>query len=359
MTLDLYHNILLKSNIKLNAAQEEILNLLANLNNKINLEENKKSFSITKAVLKKQQAIKGLYLYGSFGTGKSMLMNLFFDNLLIKEKYKVHFHNFMLEMHEYMHKLKKTNKNDPLLHAAKFIASKYKILYIDELEVTDIADAMIVGKLFRELINHNIILIFTSNFAPNELYKDGLQRDSFLPFIQLMEEKLDIVKLRSDYDYRKNKLKSLETRYYIYQELMDSQKFIYDSFLKLSNNSTPKNLVLNVNSHELLCPITSIDTAVFSFDQLCRSPLSVADYRAICERFDSIIVSEIPKLSSDEHNEAKRFMNLVDTIYEFDKFLICSSTVEIDSIYTQGKWSYEFKRTISRLHEMQSEAYSN
>ncbi len=360
MIKEAYNNLLLKDNIKLSHAQEEILSILADLHNHINLDQSKTKRLLSKMILKKEPILKGLYIYGSFGTGKSMLVNLFFDNLKLTEKYKVHFHRFMLEIHQYLHKLKNSKSNkkiDPLLFAAKYIAKKYKVLYIDELEITDIADAMIVGKLFREMVNLGVILIFTSNFAPNELYKDGLQRDSFIPFISLMEEKLNIVKINSTHDYRKDKLKSVETTYYLYNEEMDSQKFVFDSFLKLTNNATPKNLLLDINSHELLCPITGMDCAVFTFNQLCRSPLSAADYIAICERFNVIILAEIPQLSDEEHNEAKRLITLIDTIYDFKKILICSATVPIDLIYTKGKWSYEFKRTASRLHEMQSQEY--
>lgn len=362
MTLALYHSLLIKNNIKLNPAQEEVLEKLADLNNRINLDENKTNKLLTKIKIRKQPSTKGIYLYGAFGTGKSMLVSLFFENLLISKKHRVHFYSFMSEIHDYLNKLKTSNKHkklsDPLVHAAKYISSQFKLIYIDELQITDIADAMIVGKLFRELIKLKVIVIFTSNFSPNDLYKDGLQREAFLPFIELMEENLEIIKISSDFDYRQNKLKSIEKAYYIYEEVMDSQKFIYDCYLRLSNYSTPKNLVLNINSHELLCPVTSFDCAVFSFNQLCRAPLSSADYSAICDRFNTILISEIPKLSPEEHNEAKRFIALIDTIYEFKKIAICSAEVDIDHIYTEGKWSFEFKRTISRLHEMQSEEYS-
>lgn len=364
MNLNYYTESLLKDNIKLSEAQVEILEAFVHLNNEINIYlDNSKSF-ISSIISKNNPAPKGIYLYGGFGTGKSMLMDLFFDNLALKKKYKIHFHAFMLEIHSYLKKLRSSPKKqkkdiDYLKYAANYIAEQYQILCIDELEISDIADAMIVGKLFRELIEKKVVIIITSNFAPSDLYKDGLQRESFVPFIKILEENSQIIKLKSNFDYRKNKLKSIETTYYIYKEQMDSQKFIFDSFLKLTNNASPKNKLLNINSHELICPITGLDCAIFSFDQLCRSPMSTADYIMICQEFETILISEIPELSKDEHNEAKRFINLIDTIYEFKKLLICSAQTDIESIYKSGKWHYEFLRTISRLHEMQSEEYQN
>lgn len=355
--LDHYHKVLNENNIKPSQAQEEILKALGKLNQEINTHL-KKEKGIIKSLLSKTIPPKGFYLHGAVGTGKSVIVDLFFESLDTDKKQKIHFHSFMLEIHHHLHKLKNTRKDlDVLKYIAKYIKEKYTILYIDELYISDIADAMIVGKLFRELINQNVIIIITSNFAPEELYKDGLQRGSFMPFIELIMDKMQVVKMDSDYDYRTSKLKSVEATYYVYKETIDSQKFILDSFKKLSNDIPPKNYLLDCDGRELICPITALDCAVFSFDQLCRSPLSSVDYIAICEKFNVIILSEIPELSSDEHNEARRFTKLIDTIYEFKLLLICSSEVEIDSIYKKGKWDYEFTRTASRLHEMQSDDY--
>jgi cell division protein ZapE len=309
--------------------------------------------------LSKSVSINGIYIYGSFGTGKSMLMDLFYDNLETKKKQKVHFNAFMLEVHEYLHKMKTSkNKNiDFLVNVADYLAKQYKVLCIDELQIDDIADAMIVGKLFRELLKKQVILVITSNFAPDELYPDGLQRDSFLPFVDLMKEKMKILKMNHNHDFRINKLKSVETVYFLYQEAMDSQRFILDSFAKLTNNSEPVNMLLNIDGREILCPITAQDCCVFTFDQLCCAPLASSDYIAICQEFNVIIIAEIPELTSENHNEAKRFISLIDTAYDLRKILICSAKTDIESIYKAGKWHYEFKRTISRLHEMQSQEY--
>lgn len=355
--LDLYHKALNENNIKPSQAQEQILKALGKLHQQVT-SYIKKEQNILNSLLPKKIAPEGLYLYGAVGTGKSVIVDLFFESLNINKKHKIHFHSFMLEIHHHLYNLKDTKKNiDVLKYIARYIKEKYTILYIDELYISDIADAMIVGKLFRELIAHNVVIIITSNFAPEELYKDGLQRGSFVPFIELMMSKMQVIKMDSAHDYRTGKLKSVEATYYVYKEVIDSQKFILDSFKKLSNDIPPKNYLLDCDGRELICPITALDCAVFSFDQLCRAPLSSVDYIAICEKFNVIILSEIPELSPDEHNEARRFTKLIDSIYEFKLLLICSSEVEINSIYKKGKWDYEFTRTASRLHEMQSDDY--
>ena len=350
-----YNELLAQNNIYLSQHQEEILKALADLDYQIKQQKTNKLTSL----ISKPKSIPGLYIYGSIGTGKSMLMDLFFDNLSIKQKQKIHFHSFMLEVHDYLHNLKKTRSNitDPLKNVAQYIASQYKVLCIDELQIDDIADAMVVGKLFRELIDQDIVIVITSNCAPYQLYKDGLQRESFLPFVEIIESHMQVLQMQDVNDYRKLKMRSLETVYYIYEHEIDSQRFIIDSFLKLSNNATPVNKLLNIDGRELLCPVTAQDCAVFSFEQLCCAPLASVDYIAICQEFNIIIISEIPALTPEEHNEAKRFISLVDVMYELKKTLICSAKTDIESIYKAGKWHFEFKRTISRLYEMQSQEY--
>lgn len=355
--IEKYYKTLTENNIKPDQAQEQILEFLANLNQKINDSLSKKN--IIKKLLKKNELVRGLYLHGSVGVGKSILMDIFFENIATNKKQKTHFHSFMLEVHKYLHQSQenKQKSSNPLKTIAKFLKEKFQVLYIDELYINDITDAMLVGKLFKELIDQDIIIVITSNFAPNELYADGLQRDSFIPFIKLIENQLDIIQMNSNYDYRAHKLKSVTSTYYIYKEIIDSQKFILDSFAKLSNNAPVKNYLLDVDGRELVCPLTTLDCTIFSFDQLCRAPLASSDYIAICENFNIIFISEIPELRADEHNELRRFIYLIDTIYEYKRLLICSSNTDIDSIYKSGKWHFEFLRTASRLKEMQSEDY--
>ncbi len=197
MTLEHYEHQLKKNNIILNSAQVDILTAFSELDNSIASMHK----GILSSILAEPAALKGIYLYGTVGTGKSMLMDLFFDKLELDKKQKVHFHAFMLEIYAYLHELKTSNnKNiDPLVHVAKYIAKQFKVLCIDELQIDDITDAMIVGKLFRELLKQKVIIIITSNFAPSELYQDGLQRESFLPFIELMQNNMQILKMNHYY----------------------------------------------------------------------------------------------------------------------------------------------------------------
>lgn len=356
MSLDRYKAILEKNNIILNPAQVKVLEALSHLAEAI---ANEKRSLLSSIISIKPEVTKGVYVYGSVGTGKSMLGDIFFENIDIKKKQKIHFHSFMKEIHDYMHNSKISNSQDPLKNVAKFIASRAKVLYIDEFDIEDIADAMIVGKLFRELFELKVIILTTSNKEPDELYKDGLQRDSFVPFIDLIKEKMQILKMDHIYDFRKHKLSKVESSYFIYEEEMDAQRFAFDSFLKITDDATPHNKLLNIDGREFLCSMTAQECVILSFDQLCRAPMASNDYIAIAQEFDVIILIGIPKLSSDEHNEAKRFINLIDIIYDLHKVLICAAKTEIDSIYEQGKWHREFKRTESRLHEMQSKEYIN
>jgi len=295
------------------------------------------------------------------GTGKTMLLGAFFKNVNLTKKRKISFHNFMIEIHKQLYNLRQTennrhNREDYLETIADSLVSKYRLLYIDELEIQDITDAMIVGKLFRELFERNIMIIITSNRKPNDLYLNGLQRDSFLEFIDLINDKLEIFELKSGKDYRLEKITSFKQTFFSPLG-KGADNFVKQSFSLLSAGNNPSEIKIAVNQRDIICKNTFKDIALFNFSELFQVPLGSADYMALCNHFNIIILSNIPKLGKSERNEARRFIDFIDILYENKTILICTSEAETHSIYNSGDGKFEFERTISRLIEMQSDEY--
>jgi cell division protein ZapE len=298
---------------------------------------------------------RGMYIYGGVGRGKSMLMDLFFETNSIRARRRVHFHAFMQEMHDRLYALRTDKIVDPLVTLAAKIARETTLLCFDEFQVTDIADAMILSRLFEALFAAGVVVVATSNRPPDDLYKDGLQRERFLPFIAMIKDELDVLELDNGRDYR---LMRLIGRPVYYSPLDDATaKALEEAFSELTDDTRPTPAVIEVKKREVKVPRQAMGVAWFDFTDLCDQPLGPADYLAIAERFESIVISNVPKLGPENRNQAKRFNTLIDTLYEAKVHVVMSAAAPPAELYTEGDGAFEFERTVSRLMEMQSIDY--
>lgn len=302
---------------------------------------------------------QGIYLWGEVGRGKSMLMDLFYETTDVLPKRRIHYHAFMIEVHKRVHRWREENRDnpkatDPIPPLADTLAREARFLCLDEMQVTDVADAMILGRLFTALFNRGVKVVFTSNRVPDDLYLNGLQRERFLHFIALIHERLTVMHLQSAEDYRLKQLKSLEE---VYMTGADAGHRMDDAFLRLTHGVEAKSSVAEVQGHALPIPLSAGDIARFHFADLCAKALGAADYEYISQHFNTVFLDGIPTLSPEKRNEAKRFVTLIDTLYEHKTKLICSAEAPAVALYPSGDGSFEFARTVSRLMEMQSETY--
>ncbi|HEY8037100.1 MAG TPA: cell division protein ZapE [Methylobacter sp.] len=352
-----YNTLVAQGHIQYEPAQIKALNHLQTLldNLQANVEYNQKP-PLHKLFLPKPANYKSLYIFGNVGRGKSMLMDLFFDACPISQKRRVHFHAFMLEVHAFVHQWRRQNNTDAISALAKHIKESELLLCFDEFHVTDIADAMILMRLFNRLFDLGIVVVVTSNCHPNELYHDGLQRDLFLPFVRLLQQKADVIELVADQDYRLSHLHALKTTYY-YPLDERAAKFVRQSYNELTNFAPLKPGVVEVLGRKVVLSAVHGNVALTSFDELCMQALGPADYLEIGNRFDIVILAGIPKLTNEKCNEAKRFVTLIDALYEHKVKLICTAEVPAQELYTNGEGAFEFERTVSRLIDMQSESY--
>ncbi len=305
---------------------------------------------------------RGLYVWGGVGRGKSMLMDLFFDHVPIEARKRVHFHAFMQEVHKRVHSFRQAvlakkvpESSDPLVALSRVITDQAWLLCFDEFHVTDIADAMILGRLFETLFEEGVVVVATSNREPKDLYKGGLQRELFLPFIALFEDRLRVFELDSGTDYRLDRLKTMEVFLSPADDAADRK--LNEDFEKLSVGFTPSPVTLTVQGRKIEIPMAAEGVALVNFKDLCEKPLGAADYLAIAECFHTLLLRGIPRLGPEKRNEAKRFVTLVDALYEAKVNLICSADAPAEALYTEGDGAFEFQRTVSRLMEMRSTDY--
>lgn len=304
----------------------------------------------------RRQGPLGIYMHGGVGRGKSMLMDLFHESVRFEPRERVHFHSFMLDVQRRLHALRQEgHRGDPIKALGHVLSERHRLLCFDEFHVVNIADAMILGRLFEGLFEAGVVVVATSNWAPDALYKDGLNRDRFLPFIELLKSQVEVVPLDGDTDYRLGRLRALPVYYH---PLGPAAKGALEAaFLDLSDGEAGEPLSIEVGSRQLLVPRAHGPVAMFHFRDLCERPLGAADYLAITERFDTVLIDGIPELVPAKRNEARRFMTLVDALYERKVMLFLSAEAEVTELYPAGDGAFEFQRTVSRLMEMQSSDY--
>jgi cell division protein ZapE len=309
------------------------------------------------------EPIKGLYIFGDVGRGKTMLMDLFFAASPVVRKRRVHFHEFMAEVHERVHVLRQMVKlgeisvEDPIGVAASAIAQETRLLCFDEFHVTDIADAMILGRLFKRLFELGVVVVATSNVPPTELYKDGLNRALFLPFIALIEEHMEIRQLDARTDFRLEKLAGVPVWYVPADRAAEAA--LDQTWRRLTSGHTGEPQDLLVKGRTIRIPRATMGVARFSFHDLCQQPLAAADYLKIAREYHTVLLDHVAVMDYERRNEAKRFIILIDTFYDNAVKLIASAEAEPDVLYRadEGFEASEFKRTTSRLIEMRSKAY--
>ena len=342
--VDTYNQHVSSGKIQREEEQERLLTKLDAL--RVIVEQKKRKILFSKPPL----APRGIYVWGGVGCGKSMIMDMFVDSLTVGTR-RVHFHSLMQEVQSSLNEARQSRIKDALSPVVKQISNAVKVLAFDELQIKDIADAMIVGRLFEALMKKGLTLVVTSNRAPIDLYKNGLNRDLFVPFIELINERFDVVEVSDVKDYRQNLISGEE----IYFSPLNLNSVVRMNTLwsTLTGNSSG-DFTLSFKGREIRFPFYKDGVGRFDFFEICGQMFGPGDYLAIVETVRVLMVDNIPQLSRSNFNEAKRFVTLIDAAYEAKIRFICSAAAEPEMLYTEGEGSFEFRRTASRLREMQS-----
>ena len=358
--LERYRELVAAGELRPDAEQEAAamrLNILAS-----HLEAVPKKGSILwRALGRAPEAPRGVYLWGGVGRGKSMLMDLLFECVQVRRKRRVHFHEFMLEVHARLNEERKKETADPVIAVAEALVEDIRLLAFDEMVVNNPADAMILSRLFTEMMRHGLTIVATSNRMPGDLYKDGLNRQLFLPFIELIETRMDVLALNGPVDYRLDRLGSMET--WLVPNGPEATKVLSAAFFRLTDYPPEDRAHVPAcdlpvqGGREIHVPKCLKGVAVFSFKRLCGEARGAADYLAIARRFHTIIIVGIPRLGPENRNEAARFVTLIDALYEHKVKLLAAADAQPEHLYEAGDGRFEFDRTVSRLMEMRSDEY--
>ena len=314
----------------------------------------RQSQSWVKTFLRPLQPVKGLYLYGGVGRGKTMLMDMFVNSLphhtTAPTVWRLHFHDFMVLAQDNIHAARQADDDDPIEAAAQMLAARGQVICFDEMEVRDIADAMILARLFSSLLARGITVVATSNRHADDLYKDGLHRDRFLPFIELLKSRCDMVELGVGMDWRRTVLASIPTWYHPLDVVTKSA--LDSAFRHVTDRKPLTSETIRVAGRDITIEKVAGDIGFASFASLCDAPLAARDYLAIAGRFAGVVLADIPQFTESNEHLARRFMWLIDALYDRGRFLIASAATDISNLYAGHQWRFEFDRTASRLGEM-------
>ncbi|HJS45799.1 MAG TPA: cell division protein ZapE [Rhizomicrobium sp.] len=350
MLLTRYRKAVAKGELRADPAQDKAVHKLQDLARAL---AKKPVFALFR---KPAQPGKGLYIWGDVGRGKTLLMDIFFDEVAAGKKRRAHFNRFMMDVHARIHaERQKPDSGDPIPAVARAIAEEARLLCFDEFQVRDVADAMILGRLFGRLFAEGVVIVATSNTPPDRLYEGGLNRQLFLPFIEEIKQRLDVVELNGPTDYRLQRICGLNV--YLTPLGHAADAAMDSAWKKLTDTKRGKPCSLTVLGRQVPVPQSARGVARFAFGELCDRPLAAADYLAIALEFHTILIDHIPMMTGNMHNVARRFTLLIDTLYDEGVKLICSAAAPPDALYPAGDGAEAFRRTASRLAEMQSEDY--